>query len=356
MSGIQAAHRAPPPGLDYVWTTPPDPATVCEVATGVLWIRMPLPFALDHINLWLLEDTDGWTIVDTGICRDEVKELWRSLFSGVMATRRVRRLIATHFHPDHLGLAGWLHEEVEAPLWMTRTEWLMGTMLYHDVDGRIAARQVDFYRSHGLDQRWLDALSAGGNRYRLHISPPPPSFHRLSDGDVMKVGGRDWRVIVGMGHAPEHACLYCAELSLLIAGDQILPRITPNVALSAAEPDANPLGLFLDSLTRIRRLPSDTLVLPSHGYPFRGLHERIDQMSRHHHQRLDALLVACEEPRSAADLLSVLFKRELDAHQIMFAMGESLSHLAYLAKDHKLETLRGSDEITRYQRVEDASG
>ena len=170
---------------------------------------------------------------------------------------------------------------------------------------------------------------------------------------MIEVGGRDWRVIVGMGHAPEHACLYCAELRLLIAGDQILPKITPNVALSAAEPDTNPLGLFLDSLARIRTLPSDTLVLPSHGYPFRGLHERIDEMSRHHHQRLDALLAACEEQRSAADLLSVLFDRELDAHQMMFAMGESLSHLAYLAKDHKLKTLRCADAITRYQRIEE---
>jgi glyoxylase-like metal-dependent hydrolase (beta-lactamase superfamily II) len=308
---------------------------VQNVAPGIFWLRMPLPFALDHINLWLLEDKDGWTIVDTGICRDEIKALWRKLLTDVMAKRPVKRIIATHFHPDHLGLAGWLEEECGAPLWMTGTEWLMGSFLYYDSDARTTTRTLDFYRRHGLSEQWLTKLNSG-NRYRRAVSPPPTAFYRIRDGDSISIGDKDWRVIVGNGHAPEHACLYCEALGTFISGDQILPKITPNISVYASEPDSNPLGLYLESLANFYALPQETLVLPSHGYPFTGLHARLDYIHEHHGDHFGELLAAIDQPRSAAELIPVMFQRQLDTHQIFFAMGECLAHLAYLTEGGQL--------------------
>lgn len=341
----------PPPGLDYPFVEAPAPANIVPVAPGIGWLRMPLPFALDHINLWLLEDGDGWTIVDTGIDREEVQALWRRLFAGAMAGRPVRRVVVTHFHPDHIGLAGWLGQETGAPVWATQTEWLMATALFRDTEGENGVQQLAFYRENGLSADWLEALGGRGNKYRERVSAPPAAYRRLVDGEEFVVGRHRWRVIVGTGHAPEHACLYCPDLKVLISGDQILPRITPNVSLFAAEPEADPLAQFLGSLDRFADLPADTLVLPSHGYPFRGLHARTAALKRHHEDRLAEILAACDDPRSAAEIIPVLFRRELDAHQIAFAMGESLSHLAHLAARGDLVRERGSDGIQRYGRA-----
>lgn len=349
-ASIGASSRTMASSIQYLWTEPPRPAEVREVAPGVYWLRMPLPFALDHINLWLLEDGEGWTIVDTGIGREEVKTLWRELLHDPMGGRAVRRIVVTHFHPDHFGLAGWLQEVTHAPLWMTRTEWLTGSFLHSDAEARAVTQQVEFFRRHGLAEERLAALHRRGNRYRALVSAPPGSYRRLVHGAALAAGGSEWQVIVGEGHAPEHACLYRKEQAVLIAGDQILPKITPNVSLPAAEPDADPLARFLDSLERFDALPEDTLVLPSHGYPFRGLHCRLAQFRAHHAARLEELEASCREPRSAADLLPVLFRRELDTHQLMFAMGESLSHLRHLEAAGRLEREIGGDGVVRYRR------
>jgi len=345
-----APREAPRLELEYPWAQPPGPAQACPVAPGVYWLRMPLPFALDHINLWLLEDGEGWTIVDTGIGRDEVRELWRDLFRGAMGGRPVTRIVVTHFHPDHFGLAGWLHEVWDAPVWMTRTEWLTGCAIHADAEARFVSRQVELFRRNGLDAARLEALERRGNAYRRIVSPPPLSFHRIRDGERIDAGGRGWRVVVGEGHAPEHACLYCEEAGVLIAGDQVLPRITPNVSLPPTEPYSDPLASFLESTRRFDSLPADTLVLPSHGLPFRGLHRRVEQFRRHHEARLVDLVAACAEPRSAAELLPVLFNRELDVHQVMFAMGESLSHLVHATATGRLQRETGSDHVVRYRR------
>lgn len=334
--------------VDYVFDGAPDTGAVLGVAPGVYWLRMPLPFALDHINLWLLEDGEGWVIVDTGIASDEVRSAWRRLFGGFMAGRPVTRIISTHFHPDHFGLTGWLVEKTGAPLLMTRTEWLMGSLLYGDVTGSVSREQVALFRRHGLGDDRLDALEQRGNSYRRLLSEPPAHFERIADGDVLQIGGREWTVRVARGHAPEHACLYCAEISVLISGDQVLPRISPNVSLSAIEPEANPLARFLESLDGLAQLPADTLVLPSHDFPFRGLRERIDALRAHHEERLQRLASFCDVPRTAAETLDVLFRRALDTHQIMFAMGESLSHLAYLEATGRLERQTDDDGIVRF--------
>jgi glyoxylase-like metal-dependent hydrolase (beta-lactamase superfamily II) len=335
-------------GIRYAFDRPPEAGTGLEIAPGIYWLRMPLPFALDHINLWLLDDGDGFTIVDTGIARDEVKSAWRALLAGLMSNRPVKRIISTHFHPDHFGLAGWLSETLEAPLWMTRAEWLTGAMLYADEAGRAAEAQTALFRRHGLDDRRLGALAGRGNGYRRVISAPPASYRRMSDGDVLRIDGCDWSVIVGRGHAPEHACLYCAEKGVFISGDQVLPRISPNISLSPAEPGADPLGEYLESLDRLKILAQEVLVLPSHDLPFFGIRARIEALRRHHAERLDRLFDYCRTPRTAAQTLELLFPRELDTHQIMFAMGESLSHLVRLERESRLRRFDGGDGIIRF--------
>lgn len=341
-TGRKLDPASPPSGVRCALDKTPDAGTGIEVVPGIFWLRMPLPFALDHINLWLIEDGDGFTIVDTGIARDEVKSAWRMLFSGLMSGRPVKRVIATHFHPDHFGLAGWLTETLKAPLWMTRSEWLTGSMLYGDAQGRIAKAQVSLFRKHGLDDARLRALSERGNAYRRGLTTPPSSYRRMIDGERLDIGGCDWTVVVGRGHAPEHACLYCADKRVLVSGDQVLPKISPNVSLSATEPDADPLKEYLDSLERIAALPGDVLVLPSHDRPFFGLRERIEALKRHHAERLERLVSYCQTPRAAAETLEVLYRRKLDGHQIMFAMGESLSHLVHLEAEGRLE--RSTDD------------
>lgn len=338
-------------------TDAPPAGETREVAPGVHWIRMPLPFALDHINLWLLEDGDDLVIVDCGLALEDSKAIWRRILKHHGAgpgagpkARRINRMIVTHFHPDHIGLAGWLGELLDTDLWITRTEWLMARMLYMDTAATNHEHVAAFYRMHGMPSDTATKMFADGNTYRARVTEPPMLHRRLQAGDVLRVGGRDWRVIVGTGHAPEHACLYCHELGVLISGDQILPKITPNISVWASEPDANPLDDYLGSLDQFRALPHETLVLPSHNLPFRGLHRRLDELRHHHDERLDRLRHADggRDGLSAAEAVPILFRRTLDTHQFGFAMGEALAHLAYLEGRAEMRTENGPDGIVRF--------
>jgi glyoxylase-like metal-dependent hydrolase (beta-lactamase superfamily II) len=336
----------PPASIRYPHEDPPAAGTTVSVAPGVEWLRMPLPFALDHINLWLLEDGEGWTAVDTGIALDAVRAAWQTALSG----RKLKRQIVTHFHPDHLGLAAWLEAETGAPLAMTLGEYTVAQLVAHQVAPFDIATMAGFFRRHGLDADRIAALEQRGNVYRRNVPAIPATYQRLIDGDVLAIGGREWRVIVGHGHAPEHASLYCEELRMLISGDMLLPRISTNVSAFAASADCDALGLFLESIEALRALPADTLVLPSHGRPFRGLHARVDELVAHHAARCEDLLAACDTPQSAAELIPVLFPRELsDAHQTMFAMGEAIAHLTHLEKARRLERVTWNG-IIRYIR------
>ncbi|HEY7610829.1 MAG TPA: MBL fold metallo-hydrolase [Alphaproteobacteria bacterium] len=323
----------------------PGPGQTMEVAPGVHWLRMPLPYRLDHINLWLIEDGEGWVLVDTCIQSNKGKAIWRGLFEakriGRGHGRPVTRLVCTHFHPDHMGLAGWLAAELETELWTSRAEWLFARMLWLDAEGEGQRDIARHYAHHGLDAARVAEIAQRGNTYRMVVGEPPRAFNRLRHADTIAIGGRAWQVIVGLGHAPEQTCLYCADLGVLIAGDQILPRITPNIGVWATEPSADPLADYLQSLDRFRPLPEETLVLPSHGYPFTGLHLRLDQLAGHHEERLDALAAALDRhPKSGAtkatrgktavELIPVLFRQVLDNFQIGFAIGETLAHLACL--------------------------
>ncbi|WIM05023.1 MAG: MBL fold metallo-hydrolase [Candidatus Nitricoxidivorans perseverans] len=331
--------------LHFPHETPPPAGATPAVAPGVRWLRMPLPYALDHVNLWLLEDGDFWTAVDTGIALDEVRRAWESALAG----RWLARQIVTHFHPDHLGLAAWLEARAGAPLWITEGEFLAACATIDGTGDRSVAAALDFFRRHGLDEARLSALEKRGNAYARGVPALPASWRKIADGEEISIGGRAWRVIVGHGHSPEHASLYCESLGVLIAGDMMLPRISTNISAFAGIPGGNPLADFLASITRLAELPGDTLVLPSHGLPFRGLRARAAQLEAHHRARCDDLLKVCAgQPRTAAELLPVLFARDIsDPHQLLFAMGEAIAHLDYLEQAGAMARLE-ADGVIRF--------
>jgi glyoxylase-like metal-dependent hydrolase (beta-lactamase superfamily II) len=336
------------PPLRFPVAAPPPAGKTQPVAPGVEWLRMPLPFVLNHINLWLLEDGDGWTIIDTGYAMPETVASWERVFSERLARLPVTRIIVTHHHPDHVGLADWLCERWQVPLWTTEKEWLFARMLTGNGDDSADQRRA-FARRAGLDAAASEVFGEHHRGYRRGVPSVPASFHRLSDGSIIEIGGRDWRVVVGEGHAPELACLYCAQTGVLISGDQVLPKISPNVSVHAYEPDGNPLARFLHSLDKLRAaVPPETLVLPSHNLPFYGLHARIDEIAAHHQSRCEEVIAACTQPRSAKDLLPVLFRRPLDRHQTAFALGEALAHLHYLEVQDEVVRIAGDDGVARF--------
>jgi glyoxylase-like metal-dependent hydrolase (beta-lactamase superfamily II) len=336
--------------LRFPIDTPPSLGETRLIAPGILWLRMPLPFALDHINLWLLEDGAGWTIVDAGYALPETRAAWERIFAADLGGRPVVRVIVTHYHPDHVGLAGWLCDRWRAPLWITEKEWLYARVMSRPSDDFGPSRR-EFARCAGLDVASSELFGDREKSYRRGVPSVPPAFCRLADGMAFSIGGRKWRVIVGEGHAPELACLYCAELGVLISADQVLPKISPNVSLQAHEPTGNPLFLYLASLARLRsEVPPETLVLPSHNLPFYGLHARIDELRAHHQARCEELLTALTCPLSAVDLLPVLFHRPLDAHQTAFALGEALAHLHYLEARGRIARVRDADGVDRFRR------
>jgi glyoxylase-like metal-dependent hydrolase (beta-lactamase superfamily II) len=327
--------------------------TVDQVAPGVGWLRMPLPFALDHINLWLLDDEldgqAGCTLVDCGAGTDPTRAAWEQVFAGAMAGKPLLRVLATHCHPDHVGLSGWLCERFGAPFWATAGEFAFARMMAAALPGVDGPSAIPHFEKHGLrDPAMLEHMRSRRNYYPSLVPSVPEAYTRLQDGQQVHIGGHDWRVIAGFGHSPEHAALYSDGLKVLISGDMVLPRISTNVSVFAVEPEGNPLQQYLDSLSAFAGLPDDTLVLPSHGRPFRGLHTRIEQLRAHHDARLAEVLAACVQPMSAVDIVPLMFRRQLDAHQLSFALGEALAHLHKLWKDGRLRRLTGSDGIVRF--------
>lgn len=335
--------------------TLPQPGHSIEVAPGVHWIRMPLPFALDHINLWLIRDNidgvNGWTIVDCGIARDEVKTLWQTVFDNVLDGLPVLRVVVTHMHPDHVGLAHWLCERWNVPLWMSMTDYMTARLWSEGSDSNAAGGEGAYrhFYAHGMrDAESLEQIRARSSYYKGLVPAMPSQFVRLMNRDHIRIGGSDWRIITGHGHAPEHLSLFCADKGVLISGDMVLPRISTNVSVHNLEPMSNPLPLYLDSLNAYADLPVDTLVLPSHGKPFIGLHERIAQQHAHHNERLAEVLEACEQPMSTFDIVPVLFKRKLDLHQMTFAMGEAIAHLHMLYFAGKLSRHITDDGLIQF--------
>ena len=330
--------------LEYPFPEVPAPGTTIEVAPGVRWLSMPLPFQLDHINLWLVDEGDGWSVIDTGIGDATTRELWIKVLEG----KKVRRVVLTHYHPDHAGNAAWLAERHGAEFWTTQGEYLTAHAVRTSSAGYTADAVLEVFRRNGLDGERVERMRARRNRYAELVPEFPHAYRRIIEGDELEIGGHRWRAIIGHGHAPEHLSLFSKSLNTVIAGDMLLSTISTNVSVWSIDPEGDPLRLFLDSIARYRELPADVLVLPSHGKPFRGAHRRVEQLETHHRDRLAELTQALKTPKSAAELLGILFRRPLDAHQTFFAMGEAIAHLHYLYYAGRARRALGNDGIMRY--------
>ncbi|OYW42512.1 MAG: MBL fold metallo-hydrolase [Rhodobacterales bacterium 12-64-8] len=313
---------------DYPFAEPPAPGAVLEIASGVKWVRMPLPFSLKWINLWLLEDGDGWTVVDTGIPNSETKAHWRTIFENELGGRPVKRIIVTHMHPDHIGLAGWMSRKYQAELWITRLEYITCRTLVADTGREAPEAGVKFYRAAGWGQQELDRYVDKFGGFGRSVSQLPDAFHRISDNDVITIGGRAWHVVTGCGHSPDHACLYAPDINVFISGDQILPRISSNVSVFPTEPAADPLKDWLDSCRKLKAaIPADVMVLPSHNEPFYGAHKRLDALIEGHEVGMRRLLSRLEEPKRVVDLFVALFARAIEPDSLGMATGETVAHL-----------------------------
>lgn len=309
------------------------------VADGVYWLRMPLPFSLNHINLWLLEYNDGWTIVDTGINTLATKKLWQQVFDNHLKNKPVNQLIVSHLHPDHVGLAGWLCEIWDLELQMSRTDYMACRILMSDTGKPVPKAAINFYQRAGVSDEQLAVYKAKFGGYGKSIYPMPDSFIRLQDNATVTMAGQKWHIIVGRGHAPEHLCLMCPALNVFIAGDQLLPSISSNVSVWPTEPHSNPLKDWLDSCAMLQqKIPADVLVLPSHGQVFFGAHQRLQRLIDGHEKSLVKILAACVQPQRNVDLFSHLFRRPITDDVLTLAVGETQAHLNYLVSKNKLQT------------------
>jgi glyoxylase-like metal-dependent hydrolase (beta-lactamase superfamily II) len=302
-----------------------------EVAPGILWFRLPLPLGLNHINLYALEDGEGWALLDSGLATPESKDVWRTLLAGPLAGRKITRVIVTHYHPDHIGLAGWLCKKFGVELWIARTEFLMARMLMLDIQEKAPDDVLRFYKRAGWSDEALAELSARGwGNFARAVAPLPSGYRRMKEDDVLLIGTRKWRVVVGRGHTPEHVCLVCDEDQLMISGDQVLPKITSNVSVYPTEPEGDPLGDWMDSLDMLETLSPDLFVLPSHNEPFRNMHVRAQALRQDHLGKLERLKEHCATPRTSLECFVSLFKRPVQMNEMMMATGEALAHLNYL--------------------------
>ena len=351
-------HAQEKPVLDYPCGEPPAHGDAKAIAPGVQWLRMPLPFGLDHINLWTVRDGDGgWAAFDTGVQTPDTTAAWRKLFGAgaALADSCLTRVFVTHMHPDHVGMAGWLTRKFDCRLWMTRLEYLTCRVLVADTGREAPADSTEFYRSAGWDEEALEHYRARFGGFGKLTHALPDSFRRVHDGEHLRIGEHEWRVVTGNGHSPEHACFHCPALKLLISGDQVLPRISSNVSVFPTEPDADPMGDWLASIDKLEReLPDDVLVLPAHNEPFCGLYARLDYLRSSQHRALDRLRGALKaQPRRAIDVFGELFGRPIGSNPglLGLATGESIAHLNYLlARDEAVKEI-DAEGVAWYRAV-----
>lgn len=335
-------------GLEFLLPDAPEFGAWLETAPGVLWTRSPLPISLGWINLYLLRDEGGWTLVDAGLDTPEARAAWEAVFAALDGP--IVRVICTHMHPDHIGLAGWIAQRFDAPLWMTRLEYVTARMLVADTGRAAPEAGVAFYRRAGWDEAALGRYRARFGMFGRAVSPLPDSFHRLEDGAVLRIGGQPWRVLVGCGHSPEHACLLRESDGVFISGDQVLPRISSNVSVFPTEPEADPLADWLHSCARlIEQTPETARVMPAHNAPFSGLHLRLRQLITSHARALDRVeRLLREEPRTALACFPALFGRAIGAGDLGLATGETLAHLNRLRAQGRVRRTPGADGVDRY--------
>lgn len=337
-----------PQRLSYVDIAAPEPGKSVSIAPGVLWCRIPLPLDLNHINVWLLDAGDGCVLVDTGMAAAIGKSAWETLESEVLGSRPLRAIFITHIHPDHIGLAGWLQQRHRVPVLMSRSTHEQAELLFGDKVLSVAAEATAFFQSNGVaDLSTLQPMFSKGSFARMASGLPPVERH-VADAEVLQWGANRWTALATNGHAEGHLCLSNAVERLLISGDQVLPTISSNISFTWRGSDQNPLHSFLASLQRLRTLPTDTLVLPSHGIPFRGLQQRIDDLRQHHEDQLEKLAQVCTQPKAAAEILPIMFRRALTGVHMYLGLGEALAHLEYLVHVDRVERRKGADGVVRY--------
>jgi glyoxylase-like metal-dependent hydrolase (beta-lactamase superfamily II) len=337
--------------LQFPHMVPPGPGQVIEIAPGIQWFRLPLPYRLDHVNIYLIENGEDWTVLDTGLGTDACRSTWEALLAGSLRGLRLSSVLVTHFHPDHVGLAGWLTERFHLPLSMPRPEYLYSLALQYAPGDLGHDMHRPFYQRHGLPPHVTELVLSRGHEYLRRTSGVPATYHRIKDGDSFDAGSRAFRVITGGGHSLEQAMLYRPEEKLFFAADQVIARISPNVSVHAMEPDLDALGIYLQSLGTLRdKVSNDVLVLPGHGLPFYGLHHRIAELMEHHAQRCDVIVAACEQKAlSVAELVPHVFHRVLDEHQTGFAFGEVLAHVNHMLGQGRLLLNGDADGVDRYR-------
>jgi glyoxylase-like metal-dependent hydrolase (beta-lactamase superfamily II) len=340
-------------GIRYPWESPPEPGQAIVVAEGVLWIRLPLPMALDHVNIYALDEGDHWSIVDTGVHSRTSVALWQDILKDVLGGKPVGRVILTHHHPDHVGMAGWLMQDQGATLWTTRTAWLMARMLILDCEELPSEQAKTFWRQAGMDH---DTYTKRCNERPFNFAdiahPLPVGYRRLQQGDVIYAAGRDWDVHIGAGHAPEHLTLWSRDCNLVISGDQILPSISPNIGVYATEPEADPLADWLEACERLSLLArADHMVLGGHKLPFTGLPFRMRQLIDNHHGGLRRLLAHLDSPHTAGECFAPLFKRKIDAGTYGLALVETVAHLNHLHRLGQVTRVARDDGAWLWQAV-----
>jgi len=338
--------------VSYEFDSTPEIGQTMPVVDGMHWLRMPLPFMLGHINLWLVEDDDGWAVVDTGISTDLSKEVWKETIATVMGEKPINHVVVTHLHPDHVGCAGWLTDEFDIDLWMTRDEYLLCRVLVADTGRPAPDEGVNYYHAAGFPPESMHRYQKLFGMFGKYVAPLPESYKRLKEDEKLTFAGHTWEVLIGRGHSPEHACFFDAERNLFVSGDQLLPTISSNVSVYPTEPKANPLKDWLDSLGMLKsRLPEDVLVFPAHGKPFRGAHGRLDALIDEHMDGLGKLHDLCSEPRRAVDTFPALFKSKISDSNLIMATGESIAHCNYLIDDGSLVAEPDADGVLWYRQL-----
>jgi glyoxylase-like metal-dependent hydrolase (beta-lactamase superfamily II) len=338
--------------IRYLFDSIPADGQTLTVAPGVKWLRMPLPLALDHINLYLIANGDGWMIVDCGMKGRNTRDLWMNIFERELEGKPINAVLSTHMHPDHIGQAGWLVGHWNVPFYMTAGEYYTARTYSAPAQDIPEEWQHDTYAARsGMPMEFVQKMRKGTAGFGNIVEPLPRSFRRLHDGQILNLGDQRWQVIIGRGHSPEHACLYNAALNVLISGDQVLPKISSNVSVTSTEPDANPLEEWMQSLRELLTLPDNALICPAHNAPFYGLHTRLRELLAHHAQQLDELEKTLSEPKSAYELLPVLFHKELKNEQLMMAMGECLAHLNFLHARGSVTRSVNDASVQIYQRI-----
>jgi len=339
------------PGIRYPWEIPPEHGAAIEVAPGVLWTRLPLPMKLDHVNIYALDEGDSWTVIDTGFASKKSRAIWQDFMAGPLGGKPVSRVIVTHHHPDHVGLAGWFQSDLNAELITTRTAWLMARMLTLDVQEKPVQETLEFWRSSGMDPEIFDKrASERPFNFGDIVAPMPLGYTRIKQDDTIQIGGRTWDVHIGNGHAPEHATFWSRDDNLVIGGDQLLPSISPNIGVYATEPMADPLAEWLEACERFVPLArADQLVLGGHKLPFTGLPMRLKQLIDNHHGGLKRLLAYLDTPKTAAACFSPLFKRKIGEGEYGLALVEAIAHLSHLYQTGQVTRTQREDGAFLYQ-------